>query len=474
MTDVVLEGEGKPMPKALQIHIAKKLLQKHGIDPQTIDLEQKIDGTLRFEENIKLLSEELGIPLTKKLEELKKEKYSDDYVEQKNNELLEQWLIMELGEEEYYKILEELELQEEEKEQRVKEIQKEVEEMIKESEEKIKEEEKQRVKQLIEYWEDLKSQGILFDYLAHLIAPHLQGEQYQTIRKAILLVLASQSDIGTHRARLHCLLWGEPGTAKTEIIRWIDMYLAPHGIHTEYIDALRMSKVGLTVDARGKEPTPGALVKAHKGLALIDELDKAPAKDYEGLLQAMEIGQFKVTVGKVDEWFDAEVRVIATANDIKKFTQQLLDRFDFVFEVKKPSIEERKETVDKLVDQFFDEIDIGRPAYELAQYLRYISGFYPKADKDTIEKIKKIMRAYMDLRKDSKLTDSSYRNFELSIFRIAYAYAKLHKRNIQPEDVIEALKLKDPEIAKNSTILVTLYAIAKGTLNAIENENVKV
>jgi len=333
--------------------------------------------------------------------------------------------------------------------------------MIKESDEKIFEEQKQRLNQLIEYWNDLKQQGILFDYLSSLIAPHLQGEQLDNVRKATLLVLASQSDIGTHRARLHCLLWGDPGTAKTEIIRWIDTYLAPHGIKTEFIDALRMSKVGLTVDARGKEPTPGALVKAHKGLALIDELDKAPAKDFEGLLQAMEIGKFKVTVGKVDEWFDAEVRVIATANDINKFTAQLVDRFDFVFELKKPSLDERKKTVDNLVEQFFGEMDIGRPAYELAQYLRYISRFHPKASKETIERIKKIMRAYMDLRKDSKLTDSSYRNFELSIFRIAYTYAKIHRRDIQPEDVVEALKLKDPEIANNNTLLVTLYAIAK-------------
>jgi len=454
--------EGKPMPKALQIELAKKLLLKHGIDPQTVDLEAEIDEKLHFDENMKQLSQKIGVPLTKSLEEIMRDnKTEDEYIDQKHEELLEQWLIMELGEDEYYSILEEIEEKEEEKEEKVKEIRKEVEQMIKESDEKIYEEQKQRLKQLIEYWEELKSQGILFDYLASLIAPHLQGEKYDTIRRAILLVLASQSDIGSHRARLHCLLWGEPGTAKTEFIRWIDTYLAPHGIKTEYIDALRMSKVGLTVDARGKEPTPGALVRAHKGLALIDELDKAQAKDFEGLLQAMEIGKFKVTVGKVDEWFDAEVRVIATANDINKFTAQLVDRFDFVFELKKPSLDERKKTVDNLVEQFFGEMDIGRPAYELAQYLRYISGFHPKASEETIERIKKIMRAYMDLRRDSKLTDSSYRNFELSIFRIAYTYAKIHKRDIQPEDVVEALKLKDPEIANNNTLLVTLYAIAK-------------
>lgn len=454
------------MPKQLQIQLAKKLLEKKGIDPMTIDLEAEIDSTLRFEENIRLLSDKIGIPLTKKLEELEEmRKANDEMDERKTDELLMEYLRMELGEDEVYQILEQLEAEEEIKSEEIKKLREEIDEMLKASEDKIIEEERQKYRQLLEYWSDLKKRGILFDYLASLIAPHLQGDQYQRIRKAVLLVLASQQDMGVNRVRLHCLLWGEPGTAKTEIIRWIFTYLAPYGIKTEYIDALRMSKVGLTIDARGKEPTIGALIKAHRGLALIDELDKANPKDFEGLLQAMEIGKFKVNVGKIDEWFDAEVRVIATANDINKFTKQLVDRFDFVFEVKKPSIEERKQSVDRLVEQFFGEIDIGRPAYELAQYLRMISDYHPKATKETIERVKKIMRGYIDLRKDSKLTESSYRNFELSVFRIAYTYAKIHMRDIVPEDVIEALKLKDPEISKNNTLLVALYAIAKGNVN---------
>jgi len=463
----MLEQKGKPMPKGLQIEIAKRLLEKHGISPDTIDLESEIDSTLRLEENLKRLSKKIGVPLTKALEEIRQNKMSDEYIEQKNDELLEQWLIMELGEDTYYEILEKLEEEEEKKREKVKEVKQEIDEMLRSSFEREFEERQQRLAQLIQYWDELKSQGILFDYLANLIAPHLEGEQYQPIRKAILLLLASSTDIGIHRCRLHVLLWGDPGSGKTEILRWIMDYLAPYGIKTEFVDAVRISKVGLTVDARGKEPKPGLLVRAHKGLALIDELDKAKIEDLNGLLSAMENGKFKVTVGGVDEWFDAEVRVIATANEIQKFPKQLVDRFDFVFEVQKPSIDERKRNVDKLVDQFFGEFDPARTAYELAQYLSHIAGFHPKTTPETRERIKAIMRAYMDLRHNSDITSKSYRNFELSVFRIAYAYAKLHRRDIMPEDIIEALKLKDSELANNNTALATLYAIAKGLLNNI-------
>lgn len=462
MSVVKLE-EGKPMPKQLQITLAKKLLSKRGISPDTVDLEAEIDGSLRFDENMRLLSKKVGVPLTKALEERVRDTYIDDDDNQKHEELLEEWLVMELGDE-FYDILSEMEEEEEMKKEKTKEIREEIDQMIRETDEVIQEEHQARMKQLIEYWSELERQGILIEYLSSLIAPHVQGEKYDGIRKAILMVLATSSDFGIHRARLHCLLAGEPGTAKTEFLKWIDTYLAPYGVKTEFIDAIRMSRVGLTVDARGKEPKPGALIKAHKGLALIDELDKAKISDMEGMLQAMETGKIKITVGGVDEWFDAEVRVIATANKIDHFTAQLLDRFDFVFKLEKPTIDERKSTVDKLVDLFFGEMDIGRPAFELSQYLRYISGFYPKATPEVREMIKKVMRAYIDLRKDSKLTEASYRNFELSIFRIAYAIAKIHRRDVQPMDVVEALKLKDPEIRKNETILATLYAIVRNGL----------
>ena len=460
----VLKEEGRPMPKKLQIELAKKLLSKRGISPDVVDLEAEIDSSLHFDENMRELSRKVGIPLTKALEERVRDTYIEDDDSHKHEELLREWLVMELGEDEFYEILDEMEEEEELKKEKAKIIREEIDQMIRETDEFIQEEYQSRMRQLIEYWSELEKQGILLEYLSSLIAPHVEGEKYDEIRKAILLVLATSTDFGIHRARIHCLLIGQPGTAKTEFLNWINTYLAPYGLKTEFIDATRMSRVGLTVDARGKEPRPGALIKAHKGLALIDELDKAKKGDLDGLLQAMETGKVKITVGGVDEWFDAEVRVIATANE-DNFTAQLIDRFDFVFHLERPTIDERKSTVDKLVDLFFGEMDIGRPAFELSQYLRYIASYHPKATPDVRNTIKKVMKAYIDLRKDSKLTESSYRNFELSIFRIAYAIAKIHRRDVKPIDVVEALKMKDPEIKKNETILATLYAIVRNGLD---------
>ncbi len=444
--------KARVMNKSLQVETIKKILQKHGISLDLVDIEALVDSSLHLDENIKEIAKKLGLRIN-----------VPDYTdidEEKHYELLREWLAMELNED----ILDEVEELEENKEEAINQIKKEVEELLRESKERVQHEVKSTLQQLKEYWEEKKRQGLLFDYMASLIAPHLVGEQYIDVRRAALIVLASYTDLASqHRTRIHMLLTGEPGAGKTEVLKWIEDYLSEYSFKTEYVDGTRMSKAGLTIDARGKEPTYGALVKADKGLLLLDEIDKANVEDLNALLSAMEHGKFKVSVGGIDEYFNAEVRVIATSNYIEKLPAQLVDRFDFIFELKKPSTEERKQEIDLIVDSFFGDVDPSASAYELANFLHHISGFAPRIVPTEKEKIKSLLKAYIDLRKGG-LTLLSRRQFEVSILRIAYAYAKIHMRDLKAIDVLEALKLKDPEIRKNKTLLATLWAIVRGDL----------
>jgi len=443
------------MNKTLQVKTIKKILEKHGISPDTVDVEALVDSSLHLDENIKEISKKLGL-------NIEPPPHYDD--EEKTNELLHEWLVMNLGDE-AEEILMELEEQEEYKEEKISEIRKEVEQLIRESDERIAAEKKSRLRQLHEFWEEKRRIGILFDYMASLIAPHLVGSQYFYVRRAALIVLASYTDLATtHRTRVHLFLTGEPGAGKTEILKWIEDYLSEYGFKIVYVDGTRMSKVGLTIDARGKEPRHGALVKADRGILLLDELDKAKPEDMNALLSAMEHGKFKVNVGGIDEYFNAEVRVIATSNYIDRIPAQLLDRFDFIFELKRPSTDERKEEVDMLVDSFFGDIDPSASAFELAMFLQHISNFTPKIVPQEKDKIKQLFKAYIDLRRGG-LSEMSRRQFEVSVLRIAYAYAKIHMRDMRADDVLEALVLKDPEICKNKTLMMTLKAIASGRLN---------
>jgi hypothetical protein len=48
------------MNKGLQKAVISKILKKHGIDPDTVDLEAEIDSKLSLKENLENISKKLG------------------------------------------------------------------------------------------------------------------------------------------------------------------------------------------------------------------------------------------------------------------------------------------------------------------------------------------------------------------------------------------------------------------------------
>ncbi|MBS3168573.1 AAA family ATPase [Candidatus Woesearchaeota archaeon] len=80
--------------------------------------------------------------------------------------------------------------------------------------------------------------------------------------------------------------------------------------------------------------TPGKIFKANKGVLFFDEINRAPEKLQNALLQVLEEG--KATIGGYDLDLEADFVMIATMNPedfaaTEKLSEVLLDRFDFVF-----------------------------------------------------------------------------------------------------------------------------------------------
>ncbi len=80
--------------------------------------------------------------------------------------------------------------------------------------------------------------------------------------------------------------------------------------------------------------TPGKIFKANNGVLFFDELNRAPEKLQNALLQVLEEG--KATIGSYDIELNANFILIATMNPedfaaTEKLSEVLLDRFDFVF-----------------------------------------------------------------------------------------------------------------------------------------------
>ena len=290
-----------------------------------------------------------------------------------------------------------------------------------------------------EYFQIVAKENPLEFFSKH-ICPYLVGTQWDIIRKCSLL-MGVTTDRPNLRMRLHILLCGGPGTGKSELLNWWRQKMDGVLVNSELT-----SKTGLVGDARGKTIHPGLLARSNGSVLLVDELDKMSIKDQNGLLQAMEQGEYIITKGKNRQAFKAEVRVIATCNDINKIQQPLVDRFDFPFKVARISRIKRAEYVSDIIDSF-----MGKNAkdYSLVvkAYLNWAKNAKTRIDPADEPAIKKAIKNYI-LNTDANIEGVSYRSLEFSILRIAYALALLERSKITESHINFAIELKDT-ILKN-------------------------
>lgn len=273
------------------------------------------------------------------------------------------------------------------------------------------------------------------DFLSKHICPFLVGSQWDIIRKCALL-MAVTNDRAHIRMRLHLLLYGEPGSGKSEFLSWWQQKMNGKLINSELT-----TKIGLVGDARGKTIYPGLLAQYSGNILLVDELDKMKSSDQNGLLQAMEEGSYTITKGKHSQQFKAEVRIMGTCNDITKISRPLLDRFDFPIQVQRIQRVQRAEYVSDIIDTFMGKEGKDYSAVVRA-YVRWARNFKTTVDAEDEESIKDEIKDYI-LHTDAAIDGVSYRGLEFSILRIAYAIALLEQSTIKQHHVKEAISIKD-------------------------------
>ncbi len=190
----------------------------------------------------------------------------------------------------------------------------------------------------------------LFDKIVGSISPSIYG--LREVKQAIALQLFGGSpktmDDGTViRGDMHILLIGDPGVAKSQLLRYMST-LAPRGI---YASGKSASAAGLTAAAVRDDfgdgrwtLEAGALVLADKGLACIDELDKMTDQDRSALHEAMESQRISVAKAGITATLQCRCSLLAAANpkwgrfddqttvaDQIDLPPALMSRFDLIF-----------------------------------------------------------------------------------------------------------------------------------------------
>ncbi|MHC1626585.1 MAG: minichromosome maintenance protein MCM [Methanoculleaceae archaeon] len=182
------------------------------------------------------------------------------------------------------------------------------------------------------------------------IAPTIYGNE--DVKEAIALQLfggipKEMPDGSYLRGDIHILLVGDPGIAKSQLLRYV-VGLSPRGIYTS---GKSSTSAGLTATAVKDEfgdgrwtLEAGALVLADMGIAAVDEMDKMQKEDRSALHEAMEQQSISVAKAGITATLRSRCALLGAANPkLGRFDQfvpigdqinmppSLLSRFDLIF-----------------------------------------------------------------------------------------------------------------------------------------------
>jgi len=200
-------------------------------------------------------------------------------------------------------------------------------------------------KKILELSEDER----IYEKIIKSIAPSIYG--YDDIKLAIALQLfggvPKRLPDGTEiRGDIHILLVGDPGVAKSQLLRYVHR-IAPRSVYTT---GKGTTTAGLTATAVRDEVDgrwtleAGALVLADKGIALVDEIDKMRPEDRSALHEAMEQQTISVAKAGINAVLKARCALLGAANpkygrfdryspiaEQINLSPTLMSRFDLIF-----------------------------------------------------------------------------------------------------------------------------------------------
>ena len=263
---------------------------------------------------------------------------------------------------------------------------------------------------------ELAADPQVFGKLAESIAPSIYG--YEEIKQSIILQLFGgvqkiKSDGNKTRGDIHILLIGDPGVAKSQILKFISS-VAPKGRYTVGKGA---SGAGLTATVvrdefmRGWALEAGAMVLSNKGVLCIDELEKMDPNERSAMHESLEQQSVTISKANIHATLRAETSVLAAANPklgrfdpYQPIAQQidlpptLLNRFDVIFTLRDLPDRAKDEAIATHVLTEHQQTSTKNvlDRFLLRKYFSYArQRIKPKLTEEAVEEIK---RFYVDLR----------------------------------------------------------------------------
>ncbi|MBI5148921.1 minichromosome maintenance protein MCM [Candidatus Pacearchaeota archaeon] len=313
---------------------------------------------------------------------------------------------------------------------------------------------------------ELAADPQVFEKLATCIAPSIFG--YEEIKKSIVLQLFSgvkkkRSDGTFSRGDIHLLLVGDPGVAKSVMLKFVAS-IAPRG---RYVVGKSASGAGLTATVvrdeflRGWSLEAGAMVLSNRGIVCIDELEKMDENDRSSMHEAMEQQSVTISKANVQASLRAETSVLAAGNPkhgrfdpYLPIAQQidipptLINRFDVVFMLRDLPDRGKDEAIASHVLTEYSRQDI-KAIIEPELFRKFIAyskqNFFPELTDKAVEEIKKF---YVDLRNTSTSSDAIVKPIPITarqleaLVRLSEASARTRlSKKVTKEDARRAIDI---------------------------------
>ncbi|KAE8246651.1 hypothetical protein A4X13_0g5688 [Tilletia indica] len=320
----------------------------------------------------------------------------------------------------------------------------------------------------------LKTDPALYARLASSIAPEIYG--HEDVKKVLLLLLVGgvtkvMGDGMKIRGDLNVCLMGDPGVAKSQLLKYISK-VAPRGVYTT---GRGSSGVGLTAAVMRDPVTEemvlegGALVLADNGIACIDEFDKMEEGDRTAIHEVMEQQTISISKAGITTTLNARTSILAAANplygrynprispvDNINLPAALLSRFDILFLI----LDTPSRLDDERLAQHVTYVHMhnahppvhgGEDTLDPTLMRHYIA--LARQKRPTVPRAVSdyVVGAYVQLRaqhKEDEARDMGYTYMSaralLAILRLSQALARLRFADmVEVPDVDEALRLMD-------------------------------
>jgi len=357
--------------------------------------------------------------------------------------------------------------------------------------------------------DEVAKKGSLYESASKSIAPEIFG--HEDVKKALLLVLVgsftkTMQDGMKIRGDIHTLLMGDPGVAKSQLLKQA-INIAPRSVYTT---GKGSSGVGLTASVVRDNLTGevslegGALVLADMGVCCIDEFDKMEEGDRTAIHEVMEQQSVSIAKAGITTSLNCRTTVLAAANPVYgrynpykspveniDLPAALLSRFDLLFLLLDTVDQDKDKNLamhvckvhsnygggsksDKVGQetgtQEGDVLNLGFTPFDghfMRSYIRRARTFEPMID-DALQR--DIVDAYVAMRDDEKRGDvDSRKNYTtprtlLAILRLSQAHARARfSQKVERQDFEEAMRLM--KVSKES---VELSSPAKRDANPLD------